>query len=107
MVCSTLILLGLILSNENTEKYVDRETALFNQYSLEKVLNEFDFEKQHLIAAILCFARTENSSDWELDARILDDVYRELRQYRLYGYRVCENGVVFICGTRTKPSLRC
>lgn len=105
VVCSTLILLGLILSNENTEKYVDRETALFNQYSLEKVLNEFDFEKQHLIAAILCFARTENSSDWELDARILDDVYRELRQYRLYGYRVCENGVAFICGTRTKASL--
>lgn len=105
VVCATLILLGLILSNENTEKYVDRETALFNQYSLEKVLNEFDFDRQRLIAAILCFARTENSSDWELDARILNDVYRELRQYRLYGYRVCENGVVFICSTREKAAL--
>lgn len=30
VVCSTLILFGLILSNENTEKYVDEKTRLFN-----------------------------------------------------------------------------
>ena len=30
VVCATLILLGLILSNENTEKYVDEKTMLFN-----------------------------------------------------------------------------
>ena len=35
---STLILLGLILSNENMEKYMDDKTALFNQYSFETVL---------------------------------------------------------------------
>ncbi len=105
VVCSTLILLGLILSNENTEKYVDRDTALFNLYSLEKVLDEYDFDRQKPIVAILCLARKENGSDWEQDALILNDVYRELRQYRLYGYRVCENGVAIICNTRGKATL--
>lgn len=105
VVCSTLILLGLILSNENTEKYVDGETALFNQYSLEKLLDEFDFERQQLTAAVLCLARTENSPDWKQDIQILNAVYRQLRQYRLYGYRVCENGVAFICNAGNKAGL--
>lgn len=96
VVCATLILLGLILSNENIEKYVDEKTMLFNQYSFEKVLEEFDFEKQKPVIAVLCFCRTENSPDWKQDVLILNDIYREIKQYHLYGYRVCENGVVFI-----------
>lgn len=64
VVCATLILLGLILSNENTEKYVDDKTMLFNQYSFEKVLEEFDFEKQKPVIAVFCFCKTENSLDW-------------------------------------------
>ena len=95
VVCSTLILLGLILSNENTEKYVDEKTMLFNQYSFEKVLEEFDFEKQRITIALLCFCRTENSPDWQQEVLILNDIYREVKQFRLYAYRVCENGVVF------------
>lgn len=96
VVCATLILLGLILSNENTEKYVDEKTMLFNQYSFEKVLEEVDFEKQKPVIAVLCFCRTENNLDWKQDVLILNDIYREIKQYHLYGYRVCENGVVFI-----------
>lgn len=100
VVCSTLILLGLILSNENTEKYVDEKTRLFNQYSFEKVLEEFDFDKQKLVAGVLCFCKTENNLDWKQDVLILNDIYKELRQYRLYGYRVGENSVVFIGSVR-------
>lgn len=96
VVCSTLILLGLILSNENTEKYVDEKTTLFNQYAFEKVLEEFDFDKQKLVVGVLCFCKTENNFDWEQDVLILNDIHKEIRQYRLYGYRVGENGVVFI-----------
>lgn len=102
VVCSTLILLGLILSNENTEKYVDEKTMLFNQYSFEKVLEEFDFEKQKLVAGVLCFYKTENNLDWKQDVLILNDIYKELRQYRLYGYRVGENSVVFIGNAQEK-----
>lgn len=80
----------LILSNENAEKYVDEKTALFNQYSFEKVLEKFDFDRQQPVIAILCFCKTENSLDWKQDVMILDDIYAVMKQYRLYGYRVCE-----------------
>ncbi|MCM1063990.1 MAG: GGDEF domain-containing protein [Eubacterium sp.] len=100
VVASTLILLGLILSNENAEKYMDEKTALFNQYSLETVLEEFDFEKQKLYIAVICFCKTERNSDWNQDVLVLQDIHREIRQYHLNAYRVAENGVVF--GSNTK-----
>lgn len=102
VVCATLILLGLILSNENTEKYVDENTMLFNQYSFEKVLEEFDFGKQKLIVGVLCFCKTENNLDWKQDVLILRDIHKEFRQYRLRGYRVGENGVAFIGNVQEK-----
>lgn len=102
VVCATLILLGLILSNENTEKYVDEQTMLFNQYSFEKVLEEVDYNKQKNFIAVLCFCKTENSLDWKQDVLILDDIYKEIKQYRMYGYRVCENGVAFIGNTEER-----
>lgn len=102
VVCATLILLGLILSNENTEKYVDENTMLFNQYSFERVLEEFDFGKQKIIVGVLCFCKTENNLDWKQDVRILCDIHKELRQYRLRGYRIGENGVAFISNSQEK-----
>lgn len=102
VVCSTMILLGLILSNENTEKYLDEKTMLFNQYSFEKVLEEFDFEKQKPVVGILCFYKTENNFDWKQDVLILSDMHREIRQYHLYGYRIGENGVVLISSAQEK-----
>ncbi|MCM1263671.1 MAG: GGDEF domain-containing protein [Butyrivibrio sp.] len=102
VVCSTLILLGLILSNENVEKYLDEKTALFNQYAFETVLEDLDFEKQKIVAAVLCFCKTENSMDWKQDVLILNDIYKELKQYRLYGYRMGENGVVFISSAKER-----
>lgn len=104
VVCATLILLGLILSNENTEKYVDENTMLFNQYSFERVLEEFDFGKQKIVVGVFCFCKTENNLDWKQDVLILRDIHRELRQCRLHGYRVGENGVAFITNTQEKAS---
>lgn len=105
IVCSTLILLGLILSNENTEKYLDEKTAFFNRYSFEKVLEEVDFDKQKMILAILCLCKMGNSLDWTQDALILQSIHKEIKQYRLYGYRISENGVVFICNSRQKAQM--
>ena len=102
IVATTLIMLGLILSNENTEKYVDEKTALFNQYSLETVLAEMDRRKQKMYIAVLCFFNTENSFDWKQNIQILRDIHKEIRQFRLQGYRCCENGVVFITGSEEK-----
>lgn len=105
VVAATMVLLGLILSNENTEKYMDEKTALFNQYSFETVLEELDFEKQKIHMAVLCFCKTENSLDWKQDHLILQDIGRELRQRILNAYRVCENGVVFISSSRSKAEM--
>lgn len=102
VVASTLILLGLILSHENTEKYLDEQTALFNQYSLEAVLEQMDLDRQKVSVAALCFCKTENNFDWKQDVRILQDIRRELRLYRLRGYRVGEYGVAFITGSKEK-----
>ncbi len=105
VVASTLILLGLILSNENTEKYLDEKTPLFNRYSFEIVLDEFDFERQSIIVGILCFCKTENSLDWEQDNRLLQDIYQNMKSYHLWGYRISENGVVFVGSTKDKTQM--
>lgn len=102
VVASTLILLGLILSNENMEKYLDEKTSLFNRCSFEMVLDEYDFEKQKLIVGILCFCKTENWLDWEQDDRLLQDIYQNMKTYRLWGYRISENGVVFVGSSKEK-----
>lgn len=102
VVCATMILLGLILSYENAEKYLDEKTLLFNQYSFEKVLEDFDFDRQRIVIAVFCFCKTENSLDWKQDILILNDIYREIKQYHLYAYRVCENGVAFIGNSKEK-----
>lgn len=105
IVATTLIMLGLILSNENTEKYVDEKTALFNQYSLETVLAEMDFGKQKMSIAVFCFCNTEHNFDWNQNVQILQDIHKEIRQFRLQGYRSCENGVVFIAGSGEKAQM--
>lgn len=97
VVCSTLILLGLTLSSENTEKYIDERTMLFNQYSFERMLEEFDFDRHRPVIAVLHFRRMENSRDRKGEKLFQKDIYKELKQYRMYGYRVCESGVAFFC----------
>lgn len=105
VLCSTLIMLGLILSNENTEKYMDEKTALFNQYSFETVLEEFDFERQKIVIAVLCFCKMDNNLDWKQDVLILQDIDKGIKAYRLQGYRICENGVVFISNSKEKARM--
>lgn len=95
ILCSTLIMMGLILSNENAEKYMDEKTGLFNQYSFEIVLDEYDFLKRKNIVCLLCFCGTSNNFDLNRDSQVLRDIRREVRINRLQGYHVCENGVVF------------
>ena len=104
ILCSTMIMMGLILSNENTEKYMDEKTGLFNQYSFEIVLDECDFSKRKNVVGLLCFCGTSNNFDLNQDRQVLRDIYREVRGYHLQGYRVCENGVVFLAGFEEKAN---
>lgn len=106
VICVTLIMMGLILSNENIEKYMDEKTSMFNQYSFETVLDEFDFEKQNMIIGIICFCEIQSNFDWKQNIEILQDINREIKaQHRGVGYRIGENGVVFIAGSADKAQL--
>ena len=55
-----------------------------------------------MMIAVLCFGKTENNFDWKQDALILQDIHRGIKSYRLQGYRIGENGVAFISGTKEK-----
>lgn len=102
VVCITLLMMGLILSNENIEKYMDEKTAMFNQYSFETVLGEFDFERQKMIIGLICFCKIESNFDWNQNVEVLEDIHREIKLQRLAGYRTGENGVVFIANSKEK-----
>lgn len=100
---TTLIMMGLILSNENTEKYMDEKTGLFNQYSFEIVLDEYDFSKRKAAVGLICFCETSNSFDFNQGGRFLCEIQREIRfNHHLHGYRVCENGAVFLTSSKEK-----
>lgn len=105
VVSSTLIMMGLILGNENTEKYMDEKTGLFNQYSFETVLNEYDFSKRKNVVGLLCFCGMSNNFDLNRDRQILCDIHKEIKNNRLHsGYRVCENGVSFFAGSEERAN---
>lgn len=105
VVCLTLIMMGLIMSNENIEKYMDDKTPMFNQYSFEIVLEEFDFESQEMIIGLLCYCKAESNYDWKQNIEVLCDINREIKLNHLQAYRTCENGVVFISGSKDRAQM--
>ncbi|MBD5080849.1 MAG: GGDEF domain-containing protein [Ruminococcaceae bacterium] len=99
----TLIMMGLILSNENTEKYMDKKTGLFNQYSFEVVLDEYDFSKRKSVVGVICFCETSDSFDYNRDGQFLSEIQKEMRfTHHIHGYRVCENGAAFLTSSEEK-----
>lgn len=101
---SSLILMGLILSNENTEKYMDEKTDLFNQYSFETVLDEYDFTKKNSVIALLCFCKVTDYLDLNQDVQIFREIYKNIKQNHIQGFRVGENGVVFMANSEEKSN---
>lgn len=100
---TTLIMMGLILSNENTEKYMDEKTGLFNQYSFEVILDEYDFSKRKAVVGLICFCATSNNFDFNQDGQFLSEIQREIRfTHHIQGYRVCENGAAFLTSSEEK-----
>lgn len=95
-----LTVVGLTMSNENSEKYLDLSTGMFNQYALSVVLDEYIGLKQQAFPVVITMGETENerdSIDWNRYIRIMEQIrhfYRKDRKQRLY--RVCDNGFVLL-----------
>ena len=99
----TLIMMGLILSNENTEKFMDEKTGLFNRYSFEVVLGEYDFSKRKNAVGVICFCETSDSFNYNQDGEFLSEIQREMHfTHYIHGYRVCENGAAFLTSSEEK-----
>ncbi|MDE7281203.1 MAG: hypothetical protein K2N36_05635, partial [Ruminiclostridium sp.] len=89
VVGTTLIMMGLILSNENTEKFMDEKTGLFNQYSFEVVVDEYEFSRRKNAVGVICFCETSDSFDINKDGEFLSEIQKEMRYtHHIHGYRV-------------------
>ena len=47
-----LTAVGLLMSSENTEKYIDKQTRMFNQYGLNIVCNEYMHSHKNTVARL-------------------------------------------------------
>ncbi|MGN0169800.1 MAG: GGDEF domain-containing protein [Lachnospiraceae bacterium] len=59
-----LILAGLVVGKENAEKYLDKQTGMYNQYGLETVCSEY-FARQRKVC-LLVVALSEAEEVWEI-----------------------------------------
>lgn len=91
---------GLLLTGENTDKYTDRKTGMFNQYALETVSDEFLALKKHREAVVFYFSEIDFmtttpsrksylSAMKQLQAFCLKEFHRQM-------YRIGDNGFVLL-----------
>lgn len=96
----TLIVLGLMMSNENPEKYLDVQTGLFNRYALMAVLDEWSRTRGSFYVGVAVIDELLNGSS---KLSVLQDqdyiahLDRRLRMnFKLSSYRIADNGIAFL-----------
>lgn len=94
--CITLVTLGLMLSNENVEKYLDKQSGLFNQYAFSAMLKEYQAYHNRFYVGVLCFCQKESSMNWAINEQVLHKIHHLLKMDHQVGYRISENGVVML-----------
>lgn len=91
---------GLLMTSENTEKYIDKQTGMFNQYALGVVIREFIERKKQRIAIIISLSEVNNINptiDWRSYISILEQLQRFcLKEFKRQVYRIGDNGFVLL-----------
>ncbi len=99
----TLTVAGLIMSSENSEKYIDQQTGMFNQYALGIVINEYISLKKNEIITVMTLSESENVRDaieWKEYITVLEHIQKFCRkELKCQLYRVGENGFVFLASS--------
>ena len=100
----TLTAVGLMLSNENSEKYLDKQTGMFNQYALDIVSSEYIKSKKNAFAIILTISESENMQDM-MNWRHYITAMEKLQHYcskelKRQAYRVGDNGFVILVSSK-------
>lgn len=95
----TLMLVGFMMSKENTEKYLDKQTGMFNQYALETVCGEYCASGKNTDFLVTALCEAEDALDrmsWKQYTAAMKQVEcfckKNLQQQP---YRACGNGFVF------------
>ena len=99
-----LTAMGLLMSNENTEKYIDKQTRMFNQYGLSIVCNEYMRSHKNAVAAVISLSETENTPtaiDWSSYITIMKQLQLYCKkEFNQQMYRIGENGFVLLANSK-------
>ena len=92
--------IGLLLTGENMEKYIHKQTGMFNRYALEVVANEFISYKKHRVASIISLNETDHM-DASIDRKSYINIMKALQDFCLEEfnrqvYRINDNGFVLL-----------
>lgn len=95
---------GLLMSSENTEKYIDKQTGMFNQYALGIVIREFMENRTHRVAAIISLSESDvqnTTTDWRSYITTLEKLQQFcLKEYNRQPYRIGDNGFVLLANSQ-------
>lgn len=96
----TLNTVGLMMSTENSEKYLDKQTGMFNQYALEVVVNEDIAFNRNESIIVMTLSESENirdAIDWKQYITAMKQIYHFCkRELGCQTYRVSDNGFVLL-----------
>ncbi len=94
--CVTLVLIGLYMSMESPETYIDKESRLFNSAALKNILREKTLARRKMTIVAYAFnEKTEN--DEEINGILAGAArYMKNRYHSVVGYRLNRNIVVCV-----------
>ena len=91
------------MSSENTEKYIDKQTGMFNQYALGIVIREFMEDKTPRAAAIFSLSESEAQNitiDWRSYITLLAKLQQFcLKEFNHQVYRIGDNGFILLANS--------
>ena len=98
-----LTAVGLMLSNENNEKYLDKQTGMFNQYALGIVSSEYIHLGKNDVGIVFTLSESERMEDmrnWRNYILTMEHIQRFCRkELKKQAYRVGDNGFVLLLHT--------
>lgn len=97
-----LTTLGLIMSNENSEKYLDQQTGMFNRYALGTVVGEYIARGQQAYLVVMGgLEDVEEYTDWKKCAAAMREIQHFCKkELKRQAYRVGDDGFVLLADSR-------
>ncbi len=101
---------GLMMSHENYEQYVDKQTGMFNQYAFGIVVNDYMTVGKNAYAVVVTLMEGKNMQDvieWKQYLAAMGEIHRFCRmEMKHRTYRITDNGFVLLTGSAQTAMLR-